>query len=156
MLKDVDFDSNIFSPLMNNYYFNPNRQLRSGYCSMIVQKIDQNMHQGQWLCAAHLTGDDHESLDQFRVNVFEADNSIAVAGITGMAFVSVLVIGGIGFIAFKKYRQIIVARSRRTTRQTVVTYVTNTERVSISSSQLDDSQSTTDENIQLRSIESRC
>lgn len=141
---------------MDNYYFNPNRQLKSGYCSMIVKKIDRNIHQGQWLCAAHLSGDDHESFDEFRVNVFEADNSIAVAGITGMTFASVLVIGGIVFIAFKKYRQKIAVRSRRTTRQTVVTYVANTDCVSISSSQLEELQSTTDENIQLHSIESRC
>lgn len=57
---------------MNNYYFNPNRNMKSGFCSIIVKEVDRAKHQGQWQCAARLTGYLEESYDEFRVNVFDS------------------------------------------------------------------------------------
>lgn len=123
---------------MNNYYFNPNRKLTTGYCSIIVKKIERAQHQGQWMCAARSRGSNLESSDEFRVSVSDADNSIAVAGITGMIFILVFLAGGFIFLTYKKYRQ--TYPSRRTTRQTLVTYVTGADSVSFSSERSDPSQ----------------
>lgn len=123
---------------MNNYYFNPNRQLKAGFCSIIVKKIDREWHQGQWICAAHLTGSDYESFDEFRVNVFDNDNTISVAGVTGMVFASIIMIGVIIFITYRRYRRKYGVNLRRTTRQTNVSYITGTDAISISSEHTND------------------
>lgn len=123
----VEFFIFNFSPHMNNYYWNPNRHMKTGYCSIIVEKVNQLQHQGQWMCATKLTGNTHESFDEFRVNVFESNVSTAQA--TGMmAFACIFLIGGLVFIAFKSYRKKYNVR-----RQTTVTYITGADRISISS-----------------------
>lgn len=131
---------------MNNYYFNPNRQMKSGYCSIIVKEVDHT-HQGQWMCASRLTGSDKESSDEFRVTVYEPNH--ATASITGMIFAVVFVIGGIIFISYRGYRQ--KYNLRRNTRQTAVSYITNTDNVSISS-QRSGSNDSQHESIELRTI----
>lgn len=63
------------------YYFNPNRERKSGFCSIIVIKADQS-HMGQWTCAARLDGRDYESIDEFRITVFNvlaSTNGIMIA-----------------------------------------------------------------------------
>lgn len=134
----------IFSPYMNNYYFNPNRKMSSGYCSIIVKKVDRSQ-QGQWTCVAKLQGSDSESSDEFRVTVF--DSNMSVASVTGMIFAVIFLIGGIIFITYRGYRQ--KYNQRRSTSHTVVTYVTSTDAISIhsyssngsqSNSQIDNSQ----------------
>lgn len=132
---------------MNNFYFNPNRQMKTGYCSIIVKKVDHS-HQGQWLCAGRLTGSDKESSDEFRVSVFEKTDH-ATASITGMALAIIFVIGGIIFISYRSYRQKYTLR--RNTRQTIVTYVTNNDSVSISSNRSLSNDSQNDD-IELRTI----
>lgn len=102
------------------------------------------------MCAAHLTGSDYESFDEFRVNVTDNDNSVAVAGITGMVFASIILIGAIIFITYKRYRRIYSLR-----RETVVTYVTSTDNISISSDQVVDLQHGTNENIELHDNQGR-
>lgn len=120
-----------FSPHMN-IYFNQNRNMKSGYCSIIVKKVDRSHHQGQWMCAARITGTAHESSDEFRVAVFESN--VSTAGITGMVFSIIFLIGGIAFITYKRYRQTYpLRRTTQLTHRTVVSYIANTDNVSISS-----------------------
>lgn len=133
----------LLSPHMDNYYFNPNRQMKSGYCSIVVKKIDRVKHQGQWTCAARLTGTDHESSDEFRVNVFTSNESskVSTAEMAGMTVAVIFLIGAMSFITYKRYRNIQNRQmTRRTTRQTVVSYVHGTDRISLSSQHSDDSQ----------------
>lgn len=98
------------------------------------------MHQGHWICAAQLTGSDSESFDEFRVNVFDSENlggnTVNVAGVSGMAVASIFVIAAIIFISYRRYRK--THRSRPTTRQTVVSYVTGADAISISSHNTND------------------
>ncbi|XP_031627128.1 uncharacterized protein LOC116343281 isoform X2 [Contarinia nasturtii] len=89
---------------MNNYYFNPNRKMKSGYCSIIVKDVDRLKHQGQWQCVARLTGYLEESSDEFRVTVFDSDNTL-VAGLTGMIIAIIFVIFGGAFIIRRYHRQ---------------------------------------------------
>lgn len=98
------------SALMGNYYFNPNRKMKNGHCSLIVRKVAYE-HSGQWSCAGRLAGRNVEYSDDFRVHVF--DNGPSLAAIIGMPFAALFILGGVGAAAFltyrKKYRS--VARS---------------------------------------------
>lgn len=92
----------LISPLLNNFYFNPNRDMKSGYCSIVAKKMTKK-YVGEWTCAALLAGRNRESWDDFRVNVF--DNDLSAAQITGMVFGIFIVIAtllGIGFITHKR------------------------------------------------------
>lgn len=100
------------------------------------------------MCAANLMGSDNESFDEFQVNVSDNDNSIAVAGITGMVFAGIILIGAICSITYKRYH-----RKYHSRRQTVVTYVTDTDNVSVSSNdRIVDLQRRTNENVDLHDI----
>lgn len=57
-----------FSPLLGNYFFNPNRNLKSGYCSLVV-KSARMAYSGDWTCAGRLVGLDKESSDSIKVEV---------------------------------------------------------------------------------------
>lgn len=112
--------------------------MTSGYCSIIVKKVDRAQHQGEWMCAAKLIGSDSECSDEFRVTVY--DSNISVAGISGMAFAITVLIGVIAFVTYRSYRRT-YNNPRRSTRQTVVTYITSTDAISIDSNRSTESQS---------------
>lgn len=96
-----------FSALMDNYYFDPNREMKMGHCSLIVKQTSAQ-HSGQWTCAGRLTGHDTEHSDDFRVHVF--DEGMSVAAIGGMAFAALFIVGSVvvtGFVTYRKrYRSV--------------------------------------------------
>lgn len=121
-----------FSLHMDNYYFNPNRRMKSGYCSIIIKRVDRSHHQGQWMCAARIMGADEESSDEFRVTVFES--TISTASTSGMLFAFILIVCGLIFITYQRYRdKYNPRRATHMTQPTVVSYVVDSENVSISS-----------------------
>lgn len=69
----------IYSAL-EGVYFNPNRRLIDGHCSIIVASAQLQSHAGQWTCAGRLIGRNAESSDDFTVNVIgewqQHENSI--------------------------------------------------------------------------------
>lgn len=73
--------------VMENFYFNPNRNMKAGFCSIVVKKVSQQ-HIGEWTCAGLLAGRNEESWDDFRVNVLSNDQeaTLSAAAITGMVF----------------------------------------------------------------------
>lgn len=90
---------------MSKFYFNPNRKLETGHCSMIVNKIDQS-HMGQWTCAARLRGYEEESHDEFRVMVFDKDTDAVTAGVSGMLIGVIILVCSISVLSFVTwYRQ---------------------------------------------------
>lgn len=106
------FISRICSLLLDNFYFNPNRKLKSGYCSIIVKHVTKK-HIGQWTCAGRLVGRNKESWDDFSVHVFDSEQSTATAAVSGMiigAIAVLIVIGGVAFFAYK--RKYMIRRNR--------------------------------------------
>lgn len=102
------------SPLLGNYYFNPNRKMRSGFCSIVVKHVTKK-HIGQWTCAGRLVGRDQESWDDFNVHVFDQEGRPTVAAISGMvigAIVVLMAIGGVGLFTYR--RKYMVRRNRIT------------------------------------------
>lgn len=131
---------------MGNYFLNPNKKMAGGYCSMIIKSIDRNIHQGKWLCAARLVGRDQENIDEFTVAIYEekdVNTNVGTAGITGMVLGLTFVAGAIIFVTYRKYYQSYSLRQQP--RNTIISYISGTETVSISS---DDSPNR--ENIELR------
>lgn len=116
---------------MNNYYFNPNREMKSGFCSLIIKNAERT-HLGQWICAARLTGRDSESFDEFRVNVVNADG-VSVAAISGFAFGISLGVGVMAILLYIVYGKFPTRSTRRRTAITAVSYITASDRVSIHS-----------------------
>lgn len=116
---------------MGNYYFNPNRNLKSGYCSLIVKKVERS-HLGQWTCASRLTGSEHESYDEFRVTVFE--NGISMAGFSGWAFGIVVCLSAVVISVYTiYYNKVGKTNRRRATCQTAVSYIVEGDQISIAS-----------------------
>lgn len=52
----------------DNFFFDPNSDLKSGHCSIIVKQSSMDMV-GEWMCAAKLLGWNIESSDKITVNV---------------------------------------------------------------------------------------
>lgn len=87
---------------MDTYYFNPNRNRRDGYCSVIVKRATKD-HTGLWTCAGRLTGRNEESLDDFTIVVL--DNKLSAASIVGMALGAAFIFAGIIAIGIHGYRR---------------------------------------------------
>lgn len=62
--EDVTSDN----PILGMYHFNPNRRMKLGVCSIIVNHASKE-HSGTWTCAGKLIGRDEESGDDFTVYV---------------------------------------------------------------------------------------
>lgn len=109
------------SPYLDKYYFNPNRYRKSGFCSIIVMKADES-HMGQWTCGARLIGRDYESIDEFRITVFNA--------LAGTNAIMIAVIGVIVVLIFIVYSAQMKQNYRNPSRSFVAAY--NTARNSLS------------------------
>lgn len=88
--------------MLETYYFNPNRNRRDGYCSLII-KHATNAHTGLWTCAAKVTGRNEESLDDFTVLVSE--NKLSVASIIGMVLGAAFIFAGVIAIGIHGYKR---------------------------------------------------
>lgn len=53
---------------LGDYYYNPNRSLKDGYCSLIVKRARRE-HAGKWKCFAHSNVWDMEGSDKIQVAV---------------------------------------------------------------------------------------
>lgn len=99
------------SPLLDNYYFNPNRKMRAGFCSIIVKQVTKK-HIGQWTCAGLLVGRSQENWNDFGVHVYDNEAPTAAA-ISGMVIGAVFVLMGIAGGAFFTYRRKYIVRRER-------------------------------------------
>lgn len=96
------------SALADTYYFNPNRNRRDGYCSVIVKRATKG-HTGLWTCAGRVQGRTEESFDDFTIVVLE--NKLSAASIVGMVLGAVFIFAGviaIGIHGYKRRRRLLV------------------------------------------------
>lgn len=54
--------------IKGNYYFDPNRKLSDGYCTVVIREL-MVQHAGKWICSGRLLGHDDESYDSIYVTV---------------------------------------------------------------------------------------
>jgi len=89
------------------YYFDPNRKLSDGYCTVVIKELNKDQHAGRWTCAGRILGHDEESYDTIYVTV---------DGLRGASFsfltlaivlptLAVMALSIVGYKQFMKYKQ---------------------------------------------------
>jgi hypothetical protein len=68
--KSFSLNSGVTSDkaILGKYFADPNHDLKSGYCSLMIKKLDVEDH-GEWVCAAKLSGYKTEYHDRIMVEV---------------------------------------------------------------------------------------
>jgi hypothetical protein len=56
------------NPIKGNYYFDPNRKLSDGYCTIVIKEL-KPQHAGKWICNGRSLGRESESYDSVYVTV---------------------------------------------------------------------------------------
>ena len=56
------------NPIKGNYYFDPNRKLSDGFCTVVIKDL-MPQHAGKWICSGRLLGHADESYDSIYVTV---------------------------------------------------------------------------------------
>lgn len=51
------------------YYFDPNRKLADGYCTVVIKNLNKDSHAGKWTCSGRILGEYEESYDTVYVTV---------------------------------------------------------------------------------------
>lgn len=51
------------------YYFDPNRKLADGYCTVVVKSLNKDIHAGKWTCSGRILGHHEESYETVYVTV---------------------------------------------------------------------------------------
>lgn len=105
------------------YYFNPNRKLSDGFCTVVIKKLNSK-HTGKWICSGKLLGIDEEHYDSIYVIVDKTRYA-------SFSFLSiVIVLPTLSFIAlvmfgYKKYQQRQLGRSEAMDRVSNFSIATN-------------------------------
>lgn len=89
-----------------NYYFDPNRKLSEGYCTVVIREL-MPQHAGKWLCSGRPLGHENESYDSIYVTVDGlrgASFSYLSIAIT-LPLVAVLALSILGVKVFRKMKQ---------------------------------------------------
>lgn len=98
-----------------NYYFDPNRQLSDGYCSVVIKELKQNIHAGKWMCSGRIFGHDDESYDSIYVTVDgvrESGNAVQQASFSYLSLaivlplIAVLALSIFGYQKWKRRQQV--------------------------------------------------
>jgi hypothetical protein len=90
----------------SNYYFDPNRKLSDGYCTVVIKEL-KAQHAGKWLCSGRLLGHEDESYDSIYVTVDglrTASFSFLSLAIT-LPLVAILALSIVGARIYKKMKQ---------------------------------------------------
>lgn len=111
--------------LDRKYFFDPNRRLSQGYCSIMIKGVESE-HAGDWICAAKLLGWTEESFDTMTVNVISnmyllvifnlncllilnylsKGKGLSIASVIGMAFgIAFVLSSAFGILIYKRYKQ---------------------------------------------------
>lgn len=93
------------------YYFNPNRKLSEGYCTVIIKKLNSK-HSGKWICSGKLLGIDEEQYDSIYV-IVDKTRYASFSFLSIVIVLPTLTILALATFGYKKYRQRQFGRSER-------------------------------------------
>lgn len=86
------------------YYFDPNRKMSDGYCTVVVKELSKEKHAGKWMCIGRILGHDDESYDSVYVTV----DGLRIASFSFLSLYItlplVVVLAGSAF-GFRKWKQ---------------------------------------------------
>lgn len=89
------------------YYFDPNRKLADGYCTVVIKSLNKEKHAGKWTCSGRMLGTYDESYD----TVYLTIDGVRGASISLLSIVIttpillVLVLSAMGVKIWKRRRQ---------------------------------------------------
>lgn len=130
-----------------NYYFDPNRKLSDGFCSVVIMKLNQNEHAGKWMCSGRIFGHDDESYDSIYITVDGAREAppreVRQASFSYLSLAIVLpliAVLAVSIFGYKKWKQRQQVQNEMLDEISMHTIGSNNTESSISS---DDSRATT-------------
>lgn len=106
------------------YYFNPNRKLSDGYCTVIIKKLNSK-HTGKWICSGKLLGIDEEQYDSIYV-IVDKTKYASFSFLSIVIVLPTLTILALATFGYKKYRKRQFGRSERMDQISINTTATNT------------------------------
>lgn len=89
-----------------NYYFDPNRKLSDGFCTVVINELDKNEHSGKWICSGRIFGQDDESYDSIYVTVdgLRGASFSYLSLVIVLPLVAILALSALGFQQYRKRR----------------------------------------------------
>lgn len=87
-----------------NYYFDPNRRLSEGYCTVVIKELDKNEHAGKWICSGRVFGHDDESYDSVYVTV-DGLRGASFSYLSLAIVLPLLAVSVLSIIVFRKFKQ---------------------------------------------------
>lgn len=86
------------------YYFDPNRKLSDGYCTVVVKQLNRNVHAGKWICGGKILGQNEESYDEVYV-IVDNVRGASISYITLAIVLPLIIMLALSAFGYKKYKQ---------------------------------------------------
>ena len=86
------------------YYFNSNKKLSDGFCTVIIKQLNKIDHGGKWLCGGRLLGHNQESYDTINVTV-DVLRGASFSYLSMMIMLPVIFVLGSSAFVYNKWKQ---------------------------------------------------
>lgn len=86
------------------FYFDPNRKLSDGYCTVVIKQLNENAHTGKWICGGKILGQYEESYDEVNV-IVDRLRGASFSYITLAIVLPLVVVLALSVFGYKKYKQ---------------------------------------------------
>ncbi|CAK1578170.1 unnamed protein product [Parnassius mnemosyne] len=96
----IDSTVSVSNPILNRYYFPPNKSLDRGDCAVTIRKVKYE-DVGIWTCGAALD-DGKEYIDRIKLEVKGLMSTASVTGVTVGAVLIVVTLCILGYFAWKR------------------------------------------------------
>ncbi|CAH2063528.1 unnamed protein product, partial [Iphiclides podalirius] len=97
----IDSTVNASNPILNKYYFPPNRSLDRGDCAVTIRKVKYE-DVGIWTCGAALDGQEYTDFITVEVEGLYAMSTASVAGLTLGGILIAGILGLLGYVAWQR------------------------------------------------------
>ena len=89
------------------FYFDPNRKLSDGYCTVVIKQLNRKMHAGKWICGGKIRGHQEESYDEVQVTVDSIRGaSISIITLaTVLPLIALMALSGFGYKKYKNWQR---------------------------------------------------
>lgn len=86
------------------FYFDPNRKLSDGFCTVVIKQLSRNLHAGKWICSGKLLGQQEESYDEVYV-IVDSLRGASLSFISLLIVLPLLAVLALAGFGYKKYKQ---------------------------------------------------
>lgn len=86
------------------FYYDPNRKLSDGYCTVVIAQLNKNVHAGKWICGGKILGRFEENYDEIYV-IVDSLRGASLSIITLSTVLPLIAVFALLAFGYKKYRQ---------------------------------------------------